>query len=588
MTDRKPHLSEGNIQRVFMMRLNNKTLSEIASTFNVSKSTIHRILKKANKPDKRGISLKSLEIVSPTTVWRVLKKSPIIRLERIKKAPLLTLIHKQKRMEFARVNIGRNWGKICFSDEKRFCLDGYASYWHDVRKESLEKPKRQSRGCGIMRLSMKINNTKNEDKVAISNEILFNGYVSGKYACITPFRRKQFFLNLIYNFKEFQVERNLIWSKIYPIINDWLLLNFGYELKIFLGQKNSKYLVLRVIDEIIFNQICDELHRSKNSRFTRGWDIIHDYYFVDYNNLPVIYRLKNIKSVDNKIAEKLIYFIRKGIELGLLNGTINEKAAEQYLLNDFEYQLNVADIFNSCHVAKNSILIKREISDIFNFLDIECAQDYIDIEYETNDKKELVPIRNISNHSKLYDLEEKLANVIEKSNILFYNTLWRFDNKILNESNNQPLNVYKQCKLKLDVNYTRNLIQHVENKLKNIIYKFFWEKNNAKLNLNLEKMYFNETVADQGCQSLVYQMEANALFEKRFFFIDEIVANWQYCHESVRQNMIYPNIFDQAMNYINQNLHNNVEFSFPMIISGITGCGKTTFLSQVATIVIFS
>ncbi|OAF64676.1 hypothetical protein A3Q56_07598 [Intoshia linei] len=52
-------------------------------------------------------------------------------------------------MEFARVNIGRNPGKICFSDEKRFCLDG-----HDVRNESLEKLKRQSRGGRFMGWNM--------------------------------------------------------------------------------------------------------------------------------------------------------------------------------------------------------------------------------------------------------------------------------------------------------------------------------------------------------------------------------------------------------------------------------------------------
>ncbi|OAF70084.1 hypothetical protein A3Q56_02144 [Intoshia linei] len=72
MTDRKPHLSEGNIQRVFMMRLNNN----------------HEIVGK------------------------------------------------------------------CFSDEKSLSFDGpdgYAFYWHDVRKESLEKHKRQSRGGIIMK-----------------------------------------------------------------------------------------------------------------------------------------------------------------------------------------------------------------------------------------------------------------------------------------------------------------------------------------------------------------------------------------------------------------------------------------------------
>ncbi|CAO4366948.1 unnamed protein product [Caenorhabditis nigoni] len=91
--------------------------------------------------------------VSKWTVWRVLKDDPNIRRAVMCPAPRLTDDHKVRRLEFARKNMGTNWEKIIFSDEKKFNLDGpdgFKSYWHDLRKDPAVFAKRNFGGGSLM------------------------------------------------------------------------------------------------------------------------------------------------------------------------------------------------------------------------------------------------------------------------------------------------------------------------------------------------------------------------------------------------------------------------------------------------------
>ena len=50
--------------------------------------------------------------VSNETVRRVISKSKFIKYRKMKKAPMLTSVHRQKRLEFARKNIRTDWRQV--------------------------------------------------------------------------------------------------------------------------------------------------------------------------------------------------------------------------------------------------------------------------------------------------------------------------------------------------------------------------------------------------------------------------------------------------------------------------------------------
>lgn len=88
-------------------------------------------------------------------VRRVLQAAPQIKRKKMKRIPPLSMSHKDKRKKFARDHIHwkDEWRKVLFTDEKKFNLDGpdgWAYYYHDLRKEEKVFSKRQMGGGSVM------------------------------------------------------------------------------------------------------------------------------------------------------------------------------------------------------------------------------------------------------------------------------------------------------------------------------------------------------------------------------------------------------------------------------------------------------
>ncbi|EFP12960.1 hypothetical protein CRE_12406 [Caenorhabditis remanei] len=92
-------------------------------------------------------------VVCKNTVINSMHRSGILKRQKKQLAPNMTDAHKKRRMEFVKENMGTNWDKIVFSDEKKFNLDGpdgNRSYWRDLRKDPVFFLRRNFGGGSVM------------------------------------------------------------------------------------------------------------------------------------------------------------------------------------------------------------------------------------------------------------------------------------------------------------------------------------------------------------------------------------------------------------------------------------------------------
>jgi len=124
----------------------------------LSKYHQRRIIREAtvNKLGSKGI-VKALQLtVSPRTVRRMLHGCSNLSFKKVCTTPAMQKRHMLARERWALQKVtwtAGKWGTIAWSDEKKFNLDGpdgFAYYWHDLRREPEPFSKRQNGGDSLM------------------------------------------------------------------------------------------------------------------------------------------------------------------------------------------------------------------------------------------------------------------------------------------------------------------------------------------------------------------------------------------------------------------------------------------------------
>ena len=87
-------------------------------------------------------------------IQQVLRDAPHLKHKKMLTGPCLTPKHKEERVKWAKdySHWRTRWRRVIFSDEKKFNLDGpdgFAHYWHDLRKKPLYFSKRQQGGGSV-------------------------------------------------------------------------------------------------------------------------------------------------------------------------------------------------------------------------------------------------------------------------------------------------------------------------------------------------------------------------------------------------------------------------------------------------------
>ena len=114
-----------------------------------------RILREASNSTKSSVKIRyDLNLnCNARTVRRRIKDASHIMYKKMLMKPPLTAVHKQRRLQFCRVNMQRTWTGVWFTDEKKFNLDGpdrEKYYFHDLRKETLISSRRQQGGGSVL------------------------------------------------------------------------------------------------------------------------------------------------------------------------------------------------------------------------------------------------------------------------------------------------------------------------------------------------------------------------------------------------------------------------------------------------------
>lgn len=181
---RSYHLTDFEKGQIKALRDEGKSLREISTRINKSKTSVHNYLhkkKKSIRKKPRGIkkiisksvldkihteirtkatSISKIKVdlklqASKATIWRAIHNISGVRYRKTMAKPVLQDHHKVARLEFARLHMtwDEEWKKVIFSDEKKFNLDGpdgWRYYWHDLEDEPNILARRHSGGGSIM------------------------------------------------------------------------------------------------------------------------------------------------------------------------------------------------------------------------------------------------------------------------------------------------------------------------------------------------------------------------------------------------------------------------------------------------------
>ena len=93
--------------------------------------------------------------ITARTIRNIIHRSPGLKFKKLMRKPPLKVQHTRARLQWASEVIEKrvDWNTVIFSDEKKFNLDGpdgFAAYWHDLRKENCYFSKRHSGGGSVM------------------------------------------------------------------------------------------------------------------------------------------------------------------------------------------------------------------------------------------------------------------------------------------------------------------------------------------------------------------------------------------------------------------------------------------------------
>jgi len=116
------------------------------------------LLREASKGTMSANNLRKALSLPVSTRWvqHLLHNSENLVYKKMKSSPMLLERHKKGRVEWCAQHVTKSiveWGKVVFSDEKKFNLDGpdgFAYYWHDLRREEKVFSKRQNGGGSVM------------------------------------------------------------------------------------------------------------------------------------------------------------------------------------------------------------------------------------------------------------------------------------------------------------------------------------------------------------------------------------------------------------------------------------------------------
>lgn len=124
----------------------------------ISDRQVRALIREASNSTSSASELrKDLELpIGTRRIQQILSSTDFLKYKKVRKAPLLSPIHVNNRLIWAREMHAwtpAQWGRIIFSDEKKFNLDGpdgIQYYWHDMRKEEKVLYSRQNGGGSLM------------------------------------------------------------------------------------------------------------------------------------------------------------------------------------------------------------------------------------------------------------------------------------------------------------------------------------------------------------------------------------------------------------------------------------------------------